>query len=137
MRPLPEDPLGILEQVARKSITEIDSSRPWARAIPFLRGIFIHTRFTNYVRRLGPQFAAEESYLNGRRVTYGTAGSARADAIFGPRDYPTFAVELKTSGAFMTTGEFDHYEANLPWGTPIYVIQERTLVTPRYPRPRE
>jgi hypothetical protein len=129
--PQPEDPLGIFLRVAQKSITDVDTNNRVVRFVPFLRGIFIQNRFRDYVRRLGPEFAAEESYASGVRVRYGEKGSVRADAIFGPLNNPIFAVELKTGGAFLTQAEKDNYNANLPIGTELVEIRESTLTSPR------
>ena len=90
----------------------------------WLRGIQIHSFFAAEVGRLGPMYAAEVSYKNGVLVPYGTKGSIRADAIYGPLAKPNYAVELKSGLAVPTPAEMRAYDANLPPGTPVHSIVE-------------
>jgi hypothetical protein len=74
----------------------------------------------------GGGFDAEVSYMNGNRVTYGTSGSVRADAIYGYHAAPDFAVELKT-GRFqwIDNEQINNYMDHLPSGTKLYSIWVR------------
>jgi hypothetical protein len=59
---------------------------------------------------------AEVSYKGGFPVTYGTTGSVRADAIYGPIASPEIVFELKTSWGWVSTGESRAYFENIPRG---------------------
>jgi hypothetical protein len=89
-----------------------------------LRGIRIHSYFAGEVTGLGPPYSAEVSYLNGFPVPYGTPGSVRADAVVGPVNAPSYAVELKSGFAVPSTSETAAYRANLPPGTGLCSIVE-------------
>jgi hypothetical protein len=91
----------------------------------WLRGIRIHSMFAASVNALGPMYRAEVSYKNGVLVAYGTPGSIRADAVYGPLNRPIFAVELKSGWAYISRGELDAYRRNLPPGTGVFGITER------------
>ncbi|HEY1604863.1 MAG TPA: RHS repeat-associated core domain-containing protein [Allosphingosinicella sp.] len=91
----------------------------------WLRGIRIHSMFAASVKELGPMYHAEVSYRGGRVVPYGTVGSVRADAVYGPINHPFFAVELKSGAAYVTKAEVDAYSRNLPTGTGLYEIKEQ------------
>ena len=66
------------------------------------RGLRVHIEFAKNVRALGGPYSAEVSYKGGRLVPYGTIGSVRADAVFGPINKPAFVVELKTGAAVVS-----------------------------------
>lgn len=94
----------------------------------WLRGIKIHIEFAKNVRALGPDYAAEVSYYEKDLAPYYSfPGSIRADAIYGPRAHPVFAVELKTGNAFVSVAEAAAYGRHLPKGTPVYEIRSRPL----------
>ena len=97
---------------------------PWIG--PIVRGRLIHRAFQTRIDSLGSNyFHSEVSYLNGNLSSYGTAGSVRADGVFGLQTEPQFIIELKTGGARMTNRELQRYRQNLPRGTDIYRIEER------------
>jgi hypothetical protein len=122
------DPIGAEEQV-REAADRAYKANPMLAGdlVPppsWIRGIRIHIDFAAEVRALGPGFAAEVSYKNGVPVPYGTKGSIRADAVYGPITHPVFAVELKSGLATVTNAEANAYYANLPWGTRLVPIVE-------------
>ncbi|WP_368882054.1 FG-GAP-like repeat-containing protein [Shewanella algae] len=85
-------------------------------ALPWIRGSGIHKLFADKVRSLGTNFYAEVSYKGGFPVTYGTTGSVRADAIYGPIASPEIVFELKTGWGWVSTGESRAYFENIPRG---------------------
>jgi hypothetical protein len=89
-----------------------------------LRGFLIHREFAQTVKLLGPLYGAEVSYRDGVLVPYGTPGSVRADAVYGPIATPVYAVELKSGYAVPSPGEIAAYQANLPPGTELFGIVE-------------
>ena len=90
-------------------------------------GTAVHAAFATEVRALGSEsLTAEQSYLNGKAVSYGTRGSVRADVIEGPIDAPTRAYDLKTGSATLTPSRIAELQRHLPGGTNVPV----TLITP-------
>jgi len=59
----------------------------------------------------------------GTFVPYGTAGSSRADVVYGKIGSPTMVFDLKTGWAYLSWGQFQKYGKNLPAGTPVGVIR--------------
>lgn len=123
--PTPE--LRLLDQLA----SEADKSVAVSLSTPFgdlpipawLRGIFVHAQFARLVSAEFGADHAEASYSLGDPVRYGYPGSVRADAIVGPVNAPTIAVDLKTAGAFLTTGQIREYYRNLPEGVLVVEIK--------------
>jgi hypothetical protein len=78
-------------------------------------GTTVHTAFRAEVKALGnSKLAAEQSYLNGVNVKYGTPGSVRLDVVEGPVNNPTAVFDLKTGGAQLTPARIQQIQANLP-----------------------
>jgi RHS repeat-associated protein len=80
-------------------------------------GTKVHTLFKAAVKDLGKSgfdVDAEVSYLNTKRVPYGTEGSVRADVILGNRAEPTMVYDLKTGTAKMTARQLKNYMTHLP-----------------------
>ena len=90
-----------------------------------MRGVAVHAAFAANISAMG--YSAEISYLNGRVVPYGTPGSVRADGVFGPIQRPSFVVDLKTGGAYVSRAAAAAYARNLPAGTSLYEISERSF----------
>ena len=89
-------------------------------------GTQVHSSFAKIVDSWGdPDFSTEESYLNGRRVDYGTPGSIRVDVAQGPVDNPVVVYDLKTGNAALTAARVQQIQANLPGGSSVPVIQLR------------
>jgi hypothetical protein len=124
----PEDVprLQMLEGLAQQAALEVDARCTGTCNLPWIRGTFIHSAFAAKVNALGPDFGAEVSYKDGLLVNFGTAGSVRADAIYGNPAAPKFVVDLKT-GLFnyMSRGEAKAYIKHTPGGTDIYWIKVR------------
>ncbi|MDC0603291.1 hypothetical protein OAP14_09755 [Aliiglaciecola sp.] len=128
--PLPEDAkvLAKFKSMAVDATNEIDGKYPFLQTAPlrWLRGILIHSSFASRVRSMNlGYYGAVVSYLNGRVVPYGTAGSVRADAVYGIPGAPKFVIELKTGGASLTVGELINYDSHLPKGVEVYKLEER------------
>lgn len=114
-----------LQSLADTAAANVDATCGWKCNLPWIRGTLIHSEFEVLVTSLGPAsgFTAEVSYKSGVVVPYGTAGSSRADVIFGPLAVPTAAYDLKTGWAYMSIGQAKAYGANLPAGTPFAIIR--------------
>lgn len=117
--PLPEH-LAALDLLWKQAMLASLDVPDWAP--PWLRGIMIHSKFATAVTLL-PGFDSEVSYKDRVNVRYGLFGTVRADAIFGTAANPKFAVELKTSGAYVSVGEYKAYMRHLPSGVPLYSIK--------------
>jgi hypothetical protein len=129
-----ESSVELFVGLAVDSIKEVDASC-WACEIPWLRGMIrggrIHQSFAARVNNLlAPSFNSEISYLDGLRVSYGTKGSVRADAVYGDIDDPKFVIELKTGSAYVTNQEIKNYYNNLPKGTLVISIEESNISVP-------
>lgn len=120
--------VGIAEKLATKAAWTVDNSGieypdiPWL--IPMLRGSAIHTEFSRSIDALGiPEFRGEgPSYLLGYQMPWGSLGSSRPDATFGPIDNPYLAFELKTGFLGMTKIQATRYQINLPSTTELVFI---------------
>ncbi len=110
-------PLALLQDAARRANLAVHPSvrQP-------VRGTLVHFIFAKNVRALGPDFGAEESWFRGESTTYGTLGSSRVDARWGPRYAPYFVADLKTGGMYMTVYQRERLQINLPPGTPVYIL---------------
>ncbi|GAB1056518.1 MAG: hypothetical protein WAqPseu_35210 [Shewanella algae] len=107
----------MMRNLAQDSANEYDINCSGVRcALPWIRGSGIHKLFADKVRSLGTNFYAEVSYKGGFPVTYGTTGSVRADAIYGPIASPEIVFELKTGWGWVSTGESRAYFENIPRG---------------------
>jgi RHS repeat-associated protein len=100
---------------------EAKAGVPWWIPQPFY-GIIVHLDFESLVNQLGPPYEAEVSYLKHNPVDYGTSGSSRADAIYGPVAQPDLAVDVKPS-YYMSAYQAQRYLNNLPVGTPLYILK--------------
>ena len=116
-----------LQLLADTAAATVDANCDWRCAFPWIRGTLIHTAFEALVTALGPTsgFTAEVSYKDGVVVPYGTAGSSRADAVFGPVAAPIVVFDLKTGWAFMGMSQARAYGNNLPSGTPFTIIRPK------------
>ena len=116
-----------LQSLADTAAANVDATCGWRCNLPWIRGTLIHSEFEALVTSLGPAsgFTAEVSYKDGVVVPYGTAGSSRADVIFGSLAAPTAAYDLKTGWAYMSIGQAKAYGANLPSGTPFAIIRPK------------
>jgi hypothetical protein len=75
------------------------------------------------VKAYGAPFTPEVSYINGGLADYrGQPGSSRIDVVVGPLLRPSFVVDLKTGGGFMSQGTADRYYAAFPKGTLMYTL---------------
>jgi hypothetical protein len=87
-------------------------------------GTRVHAAFKQEV--LGMEdFSPEVSYLNGAEVKYGTPGSVRVDAIYGPRDKPLAIYDLKTGGASLTQRRIQQIQSHIPGGSSVPVTEVR------------
>ena len=79
-------------------------------------GTAAHTEFQTLVdaKKL-KNVATEQSYLNGRRVPFGTAGSSRADAVLNNTNGTVRQVfDLKTGRAFLSPQQQSNYLNHVP-----------------------
>lgn len=125
--PQHEQQVKFLESLATDAASEVDATCELScKLLPFERGRLIHKRFEHKVKMAGGYYDAEVSYLDGARVYNGTAGSSRADAIYGLNASPEFAIELKTGWfAFISDQQINNYMKNLPEDTQLYMIWVR------------
>jgi hypothetical protein len=80
-------------------------------------GTAVHSAFAAEISTLGDSnLSTEISYLNGRVVPYGTAGSVRLDVVEGGDMTPTAVYDLKTGTATLTPDRIAQIQANLPAG---------------------
>lgn len=90
-------------------------------------GTAVHTELRNQIRSLkDPNLFTEQSYLNGKRVDYGTKGSVRLDAGDGHPDNPTAGYDLKTGAATLTDKRIGEIRQHLPEGhqdIPIFEVR--------------
>ncbi|MDN8654501.1 RHS repeat-associated core domain-containing protein [Stenotrophomonas indicatrix] len=114
-----------LQRLANQAATTVDATCGVRCSLPWIRGTLIHSEFKRLVDTTCPTSAyrAEVSYLNGDIVPYGTAGSSRADVVYGKIGSPTMVFDLKTGWAYLSWGQFQKYGKNLPAGTPVGVIR--------------
>jgi hypothetical protein len=132
LEPVPDTPetraaYDRLQSLADVAAVNVDTTCGWRCNLPWIRGTLIHSEFEALVTSLGPAsgFTAEVSYKNGVVVPYGTAGSSRADVVFGSLAAPTAVYDLKTGWAYMSIGQAKAYGANLPTGTPFTIIRPK------------
>jgi len=115
--PQPTGALAQLKAAAERANKSVPHSVKGVPLPSWLRGIFVHTAFAKEVRALGPGYAAEVSYIDRVPVHYAKLGSVRVDAVVGDPKAPTYAVDLKTGGAFLHNGQAQRNADNLPIGT--------------------
>jgi len=72
-----------------------------------------------------PNLATEVSYLNGRVVPRGTAGSVRLDVVEGPLTAPTAIFDLKTGSATLTPARVQQIQQHIPGGATVPVLEIR------------
>ncbi|MFN4329268.1 MAG: RHS repeat-associated core domain-containing protein [Limnobacter sp.] len=132
LEPVPDTPetraaYDRLQSLADTAAANVDATCGWRCNLPWIRGTLIHSEFEALVTSLGPasRFTAEVSYKDGVVVSYGTAGSSRADVVFGSLAAPTAVYDLKTGWAYMSIGQAKAYGANLPPGTPFTIIRPK------------
>ena len=79
-------------------------------------GTAAHTEFKSLVdAKQLKNVATEASYINGRPVPYGTAGSSRADAVlFNSNGSVRQVFDLKTGRAVLSNTQFNNYIQNVP-----------------------
>ena len=87
-----------------------------------VHGTKVHTQFGNMAETING-VTKEASYLNGNVVNYGTKGSVRADAVYGPVNRPTAVYDLKTGGAKVTTQNINKYNQHVPGKPPVIEIK--------------
>ncbi|WP_260477038.1 RHS repeat-associated core domain-containing protein, partial [Stenotrophomonas sp. 278] len=114
-----------LQGLADRAAKHIDATCGVKCALPWIRGTLIHSELKRLVDQNCPtsEYATEVSYKDGVVVPYGTAGSSRADVVFGPVNAPTAVYDLKTGWGYISIGQFDAYGQNLPPDTPIHVLR--------------
>jgi RHS repeat-associated protein len=114
-----------LQKLADIAASNVDATCGWRCSLPWIRGTLIHSEFKRLVDSTCPaaQYRTEVSYLEGQIVPYGTAGSSRADVIFGPLNKPLNVYDLKTGWAYLSYGQAKAYGTNLPSLTPFSVIR--------------
>ena len=89
-------------------------------------GTKVHSQFAKEVKALGRKdLATEVSYLNGKRVPWGTPGSVRVDVVHGPVDAPTAISDLKTGSANLTQARIEQIQSHIPGGRSVPVRQVR------------
>jgi RHS repeat-associated protein len=92
-----------------------------------VHGTRVHREFQDEVEALAnPNLHTEVSYLNGRIVDRGTAGSVRVDVVQGASpSAPTALYDLKTGGARLTEARVRQIQSHVPGGTsvPVYEIR--------------
>ncbi|MEM8501362.1 MAG: RHS repeat-associated core domain-containing protein [Pseudomonadota bacterium] len=115
-------------EAAQIATRRVDSGPCFDGCSPLIRGSRIHAEFANIVNELdeGLMFRSEESQIPyGVLVPYGTKGSKRADAVFGPPGQnPLVVVELKTSNAYVSRREALRYKAAFP-DSFLLILEER------------
>lgn len=122
----PETSFNPFRQAANNAFQN-NPYRPFPYAIfPFsvLRGTRIHTEFAATINATGGLYSAEVSYKDGLVVPYGTAGSVRADGVYGPIISPDYVVELKSGFAVPTLSEIEAYRRNIPSGAGVCAVVE-------------
>jgi RHS repeat-associated protein len=88
-----------------------------------IRGTRVHSNFASRVHSWHlPDVDTEVSYLNGRRVPYGTRGSVRIDVGVGPAHNLTDVYDLKTGGARLTTARINQLRTHVPGNWSIYEV---------------
>jgi RHS repeat-associated protein len=96
-----------------------------------LYGTAVHTNFNSEVAALGNEgLNINPSYLNGKVVPYGTAGSVRPDIVEGPVATPHAIWDLKTGSANLSSSWISRVRGNLPAGSeniPIRVVRPRLI----------
>ena len=80
-------------------------------------GTAVHTQMRDNIRALkDPNLSAEQSYLNGKLVKYGTKGAIRIDVIEGPAEKPRSVHDLKTGSATLTLKRIEQIRTHVPDG---------------------
>jgi len=80
-----------------------------------VHGTKVHSEFANLIKESGnSNFKSEVSYLNGKRVEYGTKGSVRVDAVIGDLERPDAIIDLKTGGAELSGSRIDAITKHVP-----------------------
>jgi RHS repeat-associated protein len=120
-----EASFGTFRQAANAAFAD-NPYRPFYSIFPFsaIRGSRIHAQFAGTINATGGLYSAEVSYKDGAVVPYGTAGSVRADGVYGPVASPFYVVELKSGFAVPTPSEVENYRRNLPPGTGVCGLVE-------------
>jgi hypothetical protein len=117
---------GLVDEATRM----VDAACGWVECTHSaqVRGILIHDALSALIvanPALG--FSSEISYLNVNGVSsivpYGTPGSVRPDAVYGPVNSPIVAYDLKTGNAYMRPADRQRYYYNLPKGTFLTTIR--------------
>ena len=98
--PLTEMPGGLANHVSAAAKAAADAVGPGRGPV---YGTAVHTELKTRIEGLNrPDLRAEQSYLNGDNVTYGTIGSVRADVIYGSKEQPSVVFDLKTGSATLS-----------------------------------
>ncbi len=85
-------------------------------------GTRVYAEFKTRVKGLDrPDLHTEESYLNGKCVEYGTAGSVRVDVAHGLKDKPYAVDDLKTGSARLTESRVRNLRQRLPSGQDVQI----------------
>ena len=109
---------GVLAKLAAQAVENVG---PGSGAV---YGTLIHSEFANLVEGLGnSNLATEVSYLGGKVVPYGTAGSIRVDALEGALESPTQVFDLKTGNASLSATRIDQIQSQIPGGNNVPVTQ--------------
>lgn len=114
-----------LQKLANMAAANVDATCGWRCRLPWIRGTLVHSEFKRLIDSTCPasHYRTEVSYKNGVLVPYGTAGSSRADVVFGPVSKPLNVYDLKTGWAYLSYGQAKAYGANLPPLTTFSVIR--------------
>ena len=77
-------------------------------------GTKVHTQLKQEIDTMGGGLRGEISYLNGKEVNFGKAGSVRLDVVKGGENQPEAIWDLKTGGAKLTKERINQIRSHLP-----------------------
>jgi hypothetical protein len=113
---------GVAEELTAAAGRAVETVGPGNGAV---YGTQVHGAFEAEVAALSRgDITTEVSYLAGRIVPRGTAGSVRLDVVEGAPTTPTAIYDLKTGSASLTPGRIAQIRSQLPPGYQNIPVQE-------------